>query len=197
MAATAPARSRSGLPTNSFVILPGQEDAFRALQASLTQQFRPDGAYQELLFKEILHSAWTLERCRKAEAQLHAEANAPNLDPLLVEANAAKLRMIALYAGRAQRSFYRAIKELRTVQTEICHRIEEDIDADGLSPLVDTQAIQKQAATNRAKLQNAALQEIRAFCEAPTPGQFDKLAADGQTKPMSLEDMLVSKLCPR
>lgn len=187
-----------GLSAKSFVIVPGQEEAFTTFESDLRAEFQPQGMYQGIFFKEILHASWNLERCHNAEAQLQAESADPGIDPLLVEANAAKLRLIATYASRAERSLYRATKELRQLQTEARYREEHRQDADPVSPLVDTQNIDRQSAANLAKLEQAALNEVRAFCEAPTPGDFaDKTGprnVPGQTKPLSMGDLLVMKI---
>ncbi|MBL8211846.1 MAG: hypothetical protein JNK87_14105 [Bryobacterales bacterium] len=187
-----------GLSAKSFVILPGQEGDFAAFEQSLRAEFQPQGVYQGILFSEILHSAWNLERCHNAEAQLHREAADPNVDPLLLDTNATRLRLIALYASRAERSLSKAAKELRRVQTEAHYRSEERSGDCQVSPLVDTQIIDKQVAANLAKLEQAAINQVRAFCEAPTPGQFAEKTGTpnvpGQTKPMSMDDLLLMNI---
>ncbi|MBL8216202.1 MAG: hypothetical protein JNK87_36115 [Bryobacterales bacterium] len=197
-ASTAQNARKHGLSSKSFVILPGQEEAFTEFEAGLLEEFQPEGIYQGILFKEILHAAWNLERCHNAEAQLHAEAADPNIDPLLVEANASKLRLIALYASRAERSLAKAAKELRRLRTEARYRAEQRANDTDISPLVDTQVIDKHVAVNLAKLQHAALNQVRAIMEAPTPGDFiNKTGPNnvpGQTKPMSMGDLLVMKV---
>lgn len=197
-ATTARNAQKHGLASQSFVILPGQEAEFQNLESSLRNDFHPEGMFQDILFKQILHAAWNLERCRKAEAHLHAQSENANLDPLLSEEHAAKLRLIALYAGRAERSLFRAAKELRAVQTELCHRADAGIDDPGLSSLIDTQSLHRQAAQNKARLNQAALNEVRAFCEAPTPGQIDKVLGceddEEQTEPIALDELLRFKL---
>ena len=197
-AAAAQNARKHGLSGKSFVILPGQEEAFADFESGLRAEFQPEGMYQGILFNEILHAAWNLERCHNAEAQLHAEAADPNIDPLLVEANASKLRLIALYASRAERSLAKVAKELRRVQTEAHYRAEERANDTDASPLVDTQLIDKQVAVNLAKLQHAALNQVRAIMEAPTPGDFMKKTGPehipGQTEPMSMGDLLVMKV---
>lgn len=184
-----------GLAGKSFVILPGQEAAFTAFEASLHAEFQPTGIYQDILFQQILHASWNLQRCRKAEAQLHAESADPAVDPLLVDANASKLRLIATYASRAERSLSRAVKELRAVQTEARYRAEEGITDPQLSPLVETQHLDRQTIANKAKIQQAALTQVRAFCEVPTPSQlaakFGPAHLPGQSKPNSIGDLLL------
>ncbi|MBL8217144.1 MAG: hypothetical protein JNK87_40865 [Bryobacterales bacterium] len=157
-----------GLTSKYTIVLPGQEEDFAKLSESLTGAFQPEGAYEELLFKQILHAAWNMERCRKAEFDLQAAVAGPGTDILTVQANYAQLKLIALYHSRAERSMAQAARELRRVQTEAFYRTESGLPAD-LPPLMETQSVVKQLVAERLRRSQANLTEIRAALEAPPP----------------------------
>lgn len=157
-----------GLTSKYIIVLPGQEEDFANLSESLTAAFQPEGAYEELLFKQILHAAWNMERCRKAEFDLQAAVSSPGTDILTIQANYAQLKLIALYHSRAERSMAQAARELRRVQTEAFYRTESGLPAD-LPPLMETQSVVKQLVAERLRGSQAKLTEIRAALEAPPP----------------------------
>ena len=113
---------RHALTSRGLIVLPGLEDAF----ASLEQQFRislqPLGEVEETIFKVILESAWNLERCRKAQGQLYAQAEDAGVDPLLDDAIEAKYSRIQKYARQYQNSMFKAMRELGRIQTEMQFR---------------------------------------------------------------------------
>ena len=96
--------TRHGLSGKDLVILPGEEDEFAQLLENLSTELLPEGQLEEVLFQQILHGAWNLRRCRRAETELFTGA----IDPLLDDTNEAKLRRIDIYARRAQNEFSRA-----------------------------------------------------------------------------------------
>jgi hypothetical protein len=167
-AASAQNATTHGLRGKRLVILPGEEEEFATFSAGLRDDFAPNGTHQDFLFQQILHASWNLTRCQKAEAELHAASADPNLDPLVAGTNEAKLKLIALYATRAERSYSRFVNELRRVQTEALYRAERDID-DTFSVLAESKAICKQIAQDHLRMRQAMLAEVRAMCETPMP----------------------------
>ncbi|MBL8209951.1 MAG: hypothetical protein JNK87_04535 [Bryobacterales bacterium] len=97
--------TKHGFTAKTFVILPGQEDAFTELESTLRQQFAPEPGYQEFVFNRILHAAWNQHRCECAEVELHAESSTPTRDPFITDDFERKVRLLATYATRAERSF--------------------------------------------------------------------------------------------
>ena len=118
--------TKHGFTSKTFVILPGQEEAFETLESTLRQQFAPDAGYQEFVFNRILHAAWTQHRCECAEVELHAESATPTRDPFLTESLERKVRTLATYATRAERSFHKYVKELRDLKNEARYRRETE-----------------------------------------------------------------------
>jgi hypothetical protein len=94
---------RHGLTSREVVIPPGREAEFRALQNALSVEIQPEGAIEELVFRQLVHAAWNLERIRRMEAELDLA------DP--------KFSLLLRYQAQAERSFQRALKQLRELQT--------------------------------------------------------------------------------
>jgi hypothetical protein len=94
---------RHGLTSKDVVIPPGKEEAFRTLQNSLSVELQPEGAVQELVFRQLVHAAWNLERIRLMEAATDIA------DP--------KFGLLLRYQAQAERSFHRALKQLRELHT--------------------------------------------------------------------------------
>src|SRR5438309_1875500 len=102
---------KHGLTSAQIVIAPGLEQEFDDLRETLLNQMNPTEGIEMFTFNMLLHAAWNIERCRQIEATLD--------DPFGPEAD-----RIARYAARAERSYYRAIKELRQLQSERLYRTE-------------------------------------------------------------------------
>src|SRR5262245_36800226 len=103
---------KHGLTSKQIVIAPGQEEKFAELHDSLYDQLAPEGAIEMNLFNMLIHAAWNLERFRALEAQLITS----DFDALLDEATAKALDRLQRYASANQRTYFRALTELRTVQ---------------------------------------------------------------------------------
>ena len=176
--------TQHGMCSKDLVILPGEEDEFSELLEGLSNELSPVGQIEEVVFQQIIHGAWNLRRCRRREAELMTGS----IDPLLDDTNEAKLRRLDTYARRAQNEFSRAMKELKSLQTERQYRIEaqppqpdEDIDETmrGASPLIDFQSIETRLISQRHRSNAANTRALEA--------QFDALAAPPRmerTKPI-------------
>ena len=95
--------------------------AFDQLRAHLHAETKPQGALQEIIFEELVHSAWNLRRVRAMEAELNASApNALLSDDALLNADgpAAKLDRLARHHTRIERAFFRSLRELKALQTD-------------------------------------------------------------------------------
>jgi hypothetical protein len=103
---------KHGLSAKHFVIQEEERPEFDQLQAGLLEELRPDGTLEQLVFNDILHARWKLHRCRGIEASL----STGDTDPLLDESLGKQLDRILRYEARAERNFYRSLKELRTLQ---------------------------------------------------------------------------------
>jgi hypothetical protein len=103
-------------------VIPNEDRAaFQQLRAQLHAETRPQGMLQQIIFEELVHSAWNLGRVRAMEAEL--EASAPDAlltpDAPLTEAGpAAKLDRLARHHTRIERAFFRSLRELKALQTD-------------------------------------------------------------------------------
>jgi hypothetical protein len=107
---------RHGLTARHLVIRPEDEAEFTALRDDLAAELAPQGVTEILTFNELLHAAWNLRRLRRLEA----EASTGTLDDFTNPQTSALLDRLSRYQTRAQRAYYKALAELRTLQT---HRI--------------------------------------------------------------------------
>ena len=84
-------------------------------------------------FNQLLHAAWNLARFRRLESDLVVNG----LDPILDESSAKTLDRIHRYAGQAQRSYSRSLKELQGLQTNrALRKIKLDEEEAKLVPLL-------------------------------------------------------------
>jgi len=83
--------------------------AFNDLRAQLHAEIKPQGALQQIIFEELLHSAWNLRRVRALEGELNAST--PDDD--------AKLDRLARHHTRIERAFFRSLRELKALQTDV------------------------------------------------------------------------------
>jgi len=107
---------RHGLTSRELVVRDDEHEEFDELVEALLEELDPTGELEQLTLEQLVHAAWTLRRCRRAEAELAAECdplgpNEPNAEAVL------RQQRIQRYAGQAERSYYRALKELKALQT--------------------------------------------------------------------------------
>ncbi len=122
-----------GLTAKDMVILPHEQDDFLDLQIDLTAQIKPIGALELTAFDNLLHAAWNMRRIRRLEAQLAESGSDPLSDPNL----AAQCDRYARYFGRAEKSYYRALRELRTLQADrYVLENANHLNLENISPLV-------------------------------------------------------------
>ena len=121
---------KHGLTARHLVIRENEHEEFAALRDSLTADLDPQGAIEVLTFHELLHAAWNLQRFRRLEA----EVSIGTMDDLTDPQTAALLERLGRYQARAQRAWYRALAELRALQTNRVLRAAAEPD---LPALVD------------------------------------------------------------
>jgi hypothetical protein len=105
-----------GLTAQHPVISEDDRAAFDQLRAQLHAETKPQGALQEIIFEELIHSAWNLRRVRAMETEL--DASAPGALLTDDNASAAKFDRLARHHTRIDRAFFRSLRELKALQTE-------------------------------------------------------------------------------
>jgi hypothetical protein len=105
---------KHGLTAVRLVIRDDEREDFETLRNELFYQLAPEGAVETVTFEEILHAAWNLHRFRSIESELCTGA----LDDFTNPETVAVLDRLTRYQSRAQRAYYRALQELRTLQTD-------------------------------------------------------------------------------
>lgn len=94
---------KHGLTSRQVVVPEGMDAEFESLQSALSEQIQPVGAMEEVLFRQLVHAAWSLERIRQLEATIDI------LDP--------QYALLLRYEAHHQRAFSRVMKALQTLQT--------------------------------------------------------------------------------
>jgi hypothetical protein len=104
---------RHGLTAKHLVIRADEQEQFAALQESLSAELNPQGAVEAIVFQEIVHAAWNLSRFRRIEVESSSDTASDFSDPN----TSTVLDRLGRYQARAQRACYKAIRELRTLET--------------------------------------------------------------------------------
>ncbi|MBI5282538.1 MAG: hypothetical protein HY858_12715, partial [Candidatus Solibacter usitatus] len=114
-ARTAQNARKHGFTAATLHVSDDQRQEFETLQAGLVADTRPEGALENEIFRLLLIHAWNLRRIESFESQLIAET-----DPMAAgdDSNANKLDRFARYRRDLERSFYRALAELKKLQTQ-------------------------------------------------------------------------------
>jgi hypothetical protein len=126
-----------GIEARSLVI-PGEDPTeLEALALEYHQQFDPVGPLEDYLVQTIVQADWNRRRYTRVEAQIFqlllANRNAPAETSLDVFTSAAARQVFRRLAAE-ERSFFRALKELRRVQRE---RLADEEEADTETPAAD------------------------------------------------------------
>jgi hypothetical protein len=104
---------RHGLTARHLVIRDDEHEEFAALQNALSEELAPQGAMEAIVFQELLHAAWNLQRFRRIEAEVSRGAIEDFTDP----ATTTVLDRLTRYQARALRARQKALQELRVLQT--------------------------------------------------------------------------------
>ena len=108
---------KHGLTAAQFVIAAEDREEFEEFCADLEADVSPHGPLQQILFGQLTESAWNLRRIRLMEAELTAPAKT-YLEILNNPALTSQLDRLARHKVRIERSFYRALRELKALQTD-------------------------------------------------------------------------------
>jgi hypothetical protein len=105
---------KHGLASGILVVPEPQQVAFHQFEANLKQAVQPRGALEQETCNQLLHAAWRLRTLHGLMRQLWARHQA---DPVIVPEAAAELRQLTRYRATLEMAFYRALKQIRELQT--------------------------------------------------------------------------------
>ena len=102
---------KHGLTARELVLRPDEREEFEEFLADLTEELQPQGALEQVVFNQLVHAAWNLRRARRVEADQPVSKHDPLWDtgPFYTR--------LGRYHAHIERSFYRALKELKALQT--------------------------------------------------------------------------------
>lgn len=104
---------RHGLTSQDLIVRPDEQFLFDEMKSDLLNEIKPSGALESIAFNDLVRARWNMERIQRLELDLFDGEN----DPLQNEATAAQADRYHRYYTRWERSFYRALAELRRFQT--------------------------------------------------------------------------------
>ena len=133
---------KHGLTAAELVIQSGEESEFDELLADLQDNLQPRGALEDILFNQIVHAAWNLRRTRLLEVLLQEESEDRG-DPILDGGMVSRMARLGRYAACAERSMYRALRELRLLQTNRCLLGTAQPESGEIAPLADCKELTK------------------------------------------------------
>ncbi len=108
---------KHGLDSKEIFIAPGEQEHFDQFKTDLAAEINPVGALEQDLFDQLLHAAWNLRRIRIQETDVLERASALLVNPFLDDKFSAALDRLAKHQVRIERSYHRALRELRSLQT--------------------------------------------------------------------------------
>lgn len=104
---------KHGLTSKDLIVRDDEKEIFEQFQQDLRDQLTPQGPVEMFTFNQLVRAGWNMQRAQRLETDLFVNG----LDPLLDEPAAKTLDRIHRHAAQAERSYYRHLKELRTLQT--------------------------------------------------------------------------------
>jgi len=166
---------KHGLTAKDLIIGPEDREEFDELLTGLQADVAPEGALQQVLFDELVASAWNLRRIRRMETDLCAGA-ATYLDLLNDDGLQTKLDRLARHKSRIERTFHRSLKELKALQTFAAIRSLMPLDlAESIPPLASTREITKRT---------QAVASAGPFNSPPDPVELEWTAPATDTGPL-------------
>ena len=99
--------------TCAYPVIRSEEERtqFESLTAKFEHEVRPAGQSEMTIFKQLILAAWNIDRCHRLESDISATSE---IDPLLDDSQSKTIARITTYRMRAERNFYKALRELKT-----------------------------------------------------------------------------------
>ena len=168
---------KHGFSARKLSLPPDEQGQYDELREALRQELTPKGPAEILTFDQLVREAWKLQSIQAMEDRLLCDG----LKSVQEAETAKTLDRLNRYQAAAGRAYYRALKELRALQTERTLRgtIRDEIAA--LIPtLASLPAVTKQQAGNGRAAAQALKQELNAIMNTPEPhpGLVDRISAE-------------------
>lgn len=104
---------KHGLSAREVVIAKDELEEFEDFLAAYQDDLQPQGMVEQGLFNQLVLAAWNLQRISRLEAK-----SAQDGDPLANVYAESAVQLLARYHTRAERTFFRSLRELRVLQTD-------------------------------------------------------------------------------
>ena len=121
---------KHGLSAREVVIAPDEREDFEEFLEAYQTDLQPQGMTEQGLFNQLVLAAWNLQRISRLEAKWAEEDG----DPLHTDYSELAIQRLARYQTRAERTYFRCLRELRVLQTNRSLR-EAQPEASALPPL--------------------------------------------------------------
>ena len=105
--------STAKLSMSAVLLSKSDHQAFAKLESTNENQIQPASATALTFFNQLVLAAWNMERTQRLEATLSLQS-----DPLLDLTHTPVLARIATCRLRAERTFYKCLKELRILSAK-------------------------------------------------------------------------------
>jgi len=158
----------------AFRVFPGEsQQEFDSLAAAYTRDFAPASPHEEFLIRVMAESEWRLRRMRRLETalieQMTADAGSDNPDAVLVAAllgnTAGPWKALQRYAADAERSYYRAFRQLQQARAQN--------EASAEPPTVLTLPARPAAPAPPVEIPASETRRGTPAAETPRPSSFD------------------------
>ena len=189
---------KHGFSARNIIIMPGQQDDFRALESGLAAQVRPEGPLEETLYNQLLRDAWTLHRVelRQVEMASGTTQGAQMIDPLFDPNSEKEFDRIERYHARALSSFHRSMRQLQRLQTNrvVQNLLPEPLGQGGLPALVKATEIITLAKRTHKQFHSMAINTLISATERSRDDFESKSKRNNTHQPISYKDFLGPKL---
>jgi hypothetical protein len=148
-------------------VSPDQQTEFDELHQALREEIAPQGALEQISFNQLLHAAWK----QQSIARMEEELLLGGLEAIQEKQTAQTLDRLHRYAATADRAYYRALKELRALQT--ARGLREMIPtetAEAIPTLASIPALTKQVYDMDRNGKAEVIQKPEAIGNTPPPG---------------------------
>lgn len=109
-----------GIFSRQILLSHETEDEFVSLKEAFYEQFQPQGLLEVLFWERALDSAWRLSRIARIEAMVMDRAidflDKDNLSKIFSGCSGEKLMLMSRYEVMLERSLFKALKELKSLQ---------------------------------------------------------------------------------